>query len=55
MGILLVELNILDIQATGIMNSYMYTTTKDKVYIIVRNDFRDKAGHDMVIRKALDS
>ena len=35
------------------MNSYMYTTTKDKVYIIVRNDFRDKEDHIMIIHKVL--
>ena len=53
MGMFLVELNILDIYATGIMNSYMYTKTKDKVCIITRNDFGDKEDHIMIIHKVL--
>lgn len=47
------ELNEMDVWATDIGNAYLESFTKEKVYIIAGSEFGDRAGHTLVIRKAL--
>ena len=47
------EHNGLDLWSTDIGNAYLETYTKEKVYIIAGGEFGDRAGHTLLIRKAL--
>jgi hypothetical protein len=49
----LVELNQQEAWATDIGNAYLESYTNEKVYIVVGPEFRDRAGHTLVISKAL--
>ena len=47
------ELNDLDLWVTDIGNAYLESYTKEKVYITAGPEFGDRAGHTLIIVKAL--
>jgi hypothetical protein len=49
----LAELNQQEIWATNIVNDYLKSSTNEKVYIVAEPEFGDRAGHMLVISKAL--
>ena len=49
----LAELNGLDAWATDVGNAYLEATTNEKVAIIAGPEFGNKAGHTLIIHKAL--
>ncbi len=49
----LAELNALEAWATDIGNAYLEAETKEKVYIVAGPEFRERAGHTLIIFKAL--
>ena len=49
----LAELNGLETWATDIGNAYLEARTSEKVYIVAGEEFGDRAGHTLVIHKAL--
>ena len=51
--VFLAELNELELWATDIGNAYLESLTKEKVYIIAGSEFGDRAGHTLIIVKAL--
>ena len=51
--VLLAELNGLKLTQADIGNAYLEAYTKEKIYIIAGPEFGDKAGHTLLIRKAL--
>ena len=48
-------MNQLEAWATDIGNAYLESYTNEKVYIVASPEFRDRAGHMLVISKALCS
>jgi len=53
MVMFLAELNGLEFWATDIGNAYLESKTSEKVYIIAGEEFGDRQGHVLVIKKAL--
>ena len=49
----LAELNQLETWATDIGNAYLEARTNEKLYIIAGSEFGDRAGHTLIIHKAL--
>ena len=49
----LAELNKLDLWATDIGNAYLEAKTNEKVYIVAGPEFGARAGHILIVRKAL--
>ena len=47
------ELNGMEMWATDIGNAYLESKTKEKVYIVAGPEFGDRAGHTLIIMKAL--
>ena len=49
----LAELNKMEVWATDIGNAYLEAETSEKVFIIGGPAFGDRAGHILIIHKAL--
>ena len=49
----LAELNDMEVWCTDIGNAYLESHTKEKVYIIAGPEFGNRAGHVLIINKAL--
>ena len=47
------ELNQLELWGADIGNAYLEAETKEKIYIVAGKEFGERAGHKLVIRKAL--
>jgi hypothetical protein len=50
---LLAELNGLEMQAADVGNAHLEALTSEKVHFIVGPEFGERAGHTLVIHKAL--
>ena len=49
----LAELNGMELWATDIGNAYLEAHTKEKVYVIAGPEFGERAGHTLIIDRAL--
>ena len=49
----LAELNNLDLWGTDIGNAYLEAKTREKLYIIAGPEFGDRAGHTLIVQRAL--
>ena len=47
------ELNDMEVWCTDIGNAYLESYTKEKVYIIAGEEFGNRAGHTLILRKAI--
>ena len=53
LALFLAELNGMEAWATDISSAYLEATTDEKVYIVAGPEFGDRAGHILIVRKAL--
>ena len=49
----LAELNNLDLWGTDIGNAYLEAKTREKLYIVAGPEFGDRAGHTLIVQRAL--